>query len=45
MGDELVFIALGRIGMVENRWMRWKGDPTRGDLESRWSTRVGMRVP
>ena len=25
--------------------MRWKGDPTRGDIESKWSTRLGMRVP
>ena len=25
--------------------MRWKGDPTRGDLELWWSTKVGMRVP
>ena len=25
--------------------MRWKGDPKRMDLKSKWSSGVGMRVP
>ena len=45
MGYEPGFIGLWRIGMVEKMVGEVEGSPTRGDLESRWSTGVGMRVP
>ena len=45
MVDELVFISLGRIGMVEKMVGEVEGRSYYGDLDSRWSTRVGMRVP
>ena len=45
MRDELVFIDLGRIGVVEKMVYEMEGRYYWGDLKSRWSTRVGMRVP
>ena len=45
MGYDPGFIGLGRIGMVEKMVGEVEGSPTRGDLESRWPTGVGMRVP
>ena len=45
MGYEPSFIGLGRIGMVDKMVDDVEGRSYKGVSQSRWSIRVGMRVP